>query len=172
MGPIGPVVIDTPVGFTAGDFGRAFAGSVSKVGFGRIEDDIIRVASWGAAQNFIDAARLLLVGGSVGGSGVLLAAPRVPGLKGVITLGAAGAPAFGDDGPDRIRKALETISARALLTSSENDSFAGADNVRTWSQGLTHVTARLVPGAGHAMAIYYDVRDEVLSFVKATALKD
>jgi pimeloyl-ACP methyl ester carboxylesterase len=171
MGPAGPVVIDTPVGFTADDFGRAFVGSVSKVGFHRIDDDIIRVASWGAAQNFIDAGRLLLVGGSVGGSGVLLAAPRVPGLKGVITLGAAGAPAFGGDGPERIRKALETISARALLASSENDSFAGADNVRSWSQGLTHVAARLVPGAGHAMAIYYDVRDEVLSFVRATALK-
>ena len=94
------------------------------------------------------------------------------GLRGIITLGAAGAPAFGADGPDRIRKALEAISARAFLASSENDTFDGANNVRNWSRGLTHVATRLVPGAGHAMAIYYDVRDEILSFVKATALKD
>jgi pimeloyl-ACP methyl ester carboxylesterase len=64
MGSAGPVVIDTPFGFTAQDFGQAFVSSVSKVGFHRIDDDIIRVASWGAAQNFI-GRRLLLVGCSV-----------------------------------------------------------------------------------------------------------
>jgi pimeloyl-ACP methyl ester carboxylesterase len=169
-GPSGPVVIDTPVGFTAEAFGKAFVGSASKLGFHRIDDDIIRVASWGAAQNFIDTARLLLVGGSVGGSGVLLAAPRVPGLKAVITLGAAGAPAFGDDTSDRIRKGLPSVAA-AFLASSEGDAFAGAENVRTWSQGLGHVTGRLVPGTAHAMGIYYEVREDILAFVKAKVLK-
>jgi pimeloyl-ACP methyl ester carboxylesterase len=166
----GPVVIDTPLGFSGDDFGRAFLGSVARVEFHRIDDDIIRVAGWGAAQNFIDTSRLLLVGGSVGGSGALLAAPRVSGLRGVITLGAAGAPAFGADAPDRIRKALHSVTA-ALLTSSEGDAFAGADNVRNWSQGLGHVTSRLVPGHAHAMGIYYQVREDILAFVKANVLK-
>lgn len=169
-GPAGPVVIDTPAGFSAEDFGKAFVSSVSKVGFHRIDDDIIRVASWGASQNFI-APSLILVGGSIGGSGVLLAAPRVPSLGGVITLGAAGAPAFGADGPDRIRKAMETIRAPAYLASSEGDAFAGADNVRAWTNGLPHATARLVPGTAHAMGIYYDVRTELLAFVKGKVLK-
>ena len=39
-------------------------------------------------------------------------------------------------------------------------------NVRSWSEGLSHVTPRLVPGADHAMAIYYEVRDEILAFVR------
>ena len=47
------VVIDTPVGFTAEDFGKAFMASAKRVGFNRIDDDIIRVASWGATQNSI-----------------------------------------------------------------------------------------------------------------------
>lgn len=170
MGPSGPVVINTPVGFTGDDFGKAFMSSVSKVGFHRIDDDILRVASWGAAQNFIDSGRMLLIGGSVGGSGALLAASRVPGLKAVITLGAAGAPAFGDDAADRIRKSLQSVGA-ALLASSEGDPFAGAENVRNWSQGMGHVAARLVPGSAHAMGIYYEVREEILAFVKAKVLK-
>ena len=172
MGPSGPVVIDTPVGFTGDDFGRAFMSSVTRIGFHRIDDDILRVASWGAAQNFINPSRLLLIGGSVGGSGALLAASRLPGLQGVITLGAAGAPAFGADAPTRIRKTLESLSARALLAASEGDAFDGAGNVRSWSHGLPHVAARIVTGSAHAMGIYYDVRDDVLAFVKATALKD
>jgi hypothetical protein len=89
-----------------------------------------------------------------------------------VTLGAAGAPVFGPDGPDRIRTALESLAARSLLASSEGDPFSGADNARTWSQGLPRVAARLVPGTAHAMGIYYDVRDDVLAFVKATALTD
>jgi dienelactone hydrolase len=171
VGPAGPVVIDTPLGFSGDDFGAAFMSSVSRVGFDRVDDDILRVAAWGGAQNFIDAGRILLVGSSIGGSGALLTAPRVPGLRGAITFGAAGALAF-RDGPARIRSALETISARCLLTSSEGDPFSGADNVRTWSAGLAHVSARIVPGAEHGMAIYYDLRDEVLAFVRATVLKD
>jgi pimeloyl-ACP methyl ester carboxylesterase len=166
-GPGGNLVIDTPVGFSGEDFGKAFVSSAAKVGFHRIEDDVIRVASWGAAQNFIDGRKIVLVGGSVGGSGVLLAAPRVPGLAGLLTLGAAGAPAFGADGPDRIRKALEAISAPAFLASSEGDPFSGGDNVKSWSQGLSHVTSKLVPGTAHAMGIYYDVRSDLLAFVKA-----
>ena len=170
MGAAGPVVIDTPVGFTGDDFGKAFVSSASKVGFHRIDDDILRVASWGAAQSFIDTGRLLLVGGSVGGSGSLLAASRVPGLKAVVTLGAAGAPAFGDDAPARIRQSLQSVNA-ALLTSSEGDAFAGAENVRNWSHGMGHVVTRLVPGTAHAMGIYYEVREQILAFVQAKVLK-
>ncbi|TFG51887.1 MAG: hypothetical protein E4H38_00515 [Gemmatimonadales bacterium] len=165
MGPSGPVVIDTPVGFTGEAFGSAFMASAARVGFGKIDDDILRVASWGAAQNQIDTARLLLVGSSVGGSGVLLAAPQIGGLAGVVTFGAAGAPVF-PDGPARIRRAAETVKAPFLLTSSEADPFSAAGNVRDWSQGLGHVAAKIVPGAAHAMAIYYDVRNEVLAFVR------
>jgi len=165
-GPVGPVVIETPYGFTLDAFGKAFMGSIASVGFHRIDDDIMRVAGWGAAQNFVDASRMLLVGASIGASGALLAAPRVPGLKGLITFGAAGAPAFGDDAPARIRKAVEGLSASCYLASSESDPFSGADNVRNWSNGLGHVTARLVPGKDHGMAIYYVVRDEVLQFVQ------
>jgi dienelactone hydrolase len=165
-GPDGPRVIDTPVGFTLDDFGKAFGSSIARLEFNRIDDDILRVASWGASQNYIDAGRLLLVGSSIGGSGVLLAAPRIAGLAGILTFGAAGAPAFGDDGPRRIRANLERLQAPALLTTAEADPFEGAANVRTWSDGLGHVTGRIVPGADHAMAIYYDVRDEVLAFVR------
>lgn len=164
-GPKGSVVIDTPVGFTGEAFGAAFMASAARVGFGRIDDDVLRVASWGAAQNHIDTGRLLLVGASVGGSGVLLAAPAVSGLAGIVTFGAAGAPAF-PDGPARIRAALETTRVPALLTSSEGDAFNGAGNARDWSAGLPHVQTRLVPGTAHAMAIYYEVRDPVLGFVR------
>ena len=37
-----------------------------------------------------------------------------------------------------------------------------------WGKGLSHVTAKIVPGSDHGMAIYYDVRKEVLAFVKKT----
>jgi pimeloyl-ACP methyl ester carboxylesterase len=162
----GPVVIETPQGFTLDAFGTAFKASIASVGFHRIDDDILRVAGWGAAQNYVDASRMLLIGASIGGSGALLASPRVPGLKGLITFGAAGAPAFGDDAPARIRKALEGLTASCYLASSEGDPFSGADNVRSWSAGLRHVTTRLIPGNDHGMAIYYSVRDEMLQFVK------
>jgi dipeptidyl aminopeptidase/acylaminoacyl peptidase len=75
-------------------FGKAFMSSAGKVGFSRIENDIVRVASWGANQNFIDPERLALVGASIGGSGVLLAAGSIP-VRAVVTLAAAGAPAIG-----------------------------------------------------------------------------
>ncbi len=165
-GPTGHLVIDTPLGFGLEPFGKAFMASIPKVGFSRIADDILRVAGWGAAQNYVDDSRMLLVGASIGGCGSLLAAPQVPGLKGVITVGAAGALAFGDDAPARIRKAVERLTAPCFLTSSEGDAFSGADNVRSWSAGLNHVAIRLVPGSDHAMAIYYAVRDEVLQFVR------
>ena len=168
QGPEGAVVIDTPLGFGPEAFGTAFMASAARVGFHRIDDDILRVAGWGAVQNFIDPARLVLVGGSVGGSGVLLAAPRVPGLKAVVTLGAAGAPAFGEDAPVRIRQALEGLKAKCYLASSADDPFAGAENVRTWGKGLGHVTTKIVPGAAHAMGIYYGLREPLLGFVQET----
>jgi pimeloyl-ACP methyl ester carboxylesterase len=166
VGPSGPVVVDAPEGLGRDAFGTAFVASAHRVGFARIVNDVIRVVGWGASQNFIDPERLALVGASVGGPGVLLAAPALPGLKGVATVGAAGAPAFGDDGPARIRQAVERVTAPVWLGSSEADPFEGGANVTRWSQGLPHVTARLVPGAAHAMAIYFDVRDELVSFLR------
>jgi pimeloyl-ACP methyl ester carboxylesterase len=166
VSPAGPLVIDTPVGLTMEAFGKAFMSSVGKVGFARIDDDILRVASWGVCQNFIDSSRLALVGASIGGSGVLLAAANIPSLRALATLGAAGAPAFGSAAPDRIRTALERLRAPCFLASSREDPFQGAANVNAWSRGLTHVKARIVPGAAHAMAIYFDVRDELLQFLR------
>jgi dienelactone hydrolase len=165
-GPGGLLVIDTPEGLGLEAFGAAFVSSAQRVGFGRIDNDILRVASWGASQNFIDPARLALVGGSVGGSGALLAAPAIQGVRGVATLGAAGAPAFGPDGAARIRRTIEQLIIPYFLASSTDDPFDGGANVRQWSQGLSHVTARLVPGAGHAMAIYYDVHADLLRFLR------
>ncbi len=159
-------VIDTPQGFTLDGFGTAFVASAGSIGFGRIGDDVLRVAGWGVYQNFVDAGRLVLVGASVGGPGVLLAAPRVPGLRAVVTIGAAGAPAYGDDGPARVRAAVERIATPCFLASSREDPFDGAANVTEWSRGLSHVTGCIVPGAGHAMAIYFDVSGELLAFVR------
>jgi dienelactone hydrolase len=170
MGPNGPVVVDTPEGFTVDAFGTAFMGSASRVGFDRIDNDILRVASWGAVQNFIDPQRILLVGASVGGSGCLLVGPQVRGLRGIVGFGAAGAPVFGSDASDRIRAALRAITVPCLLTTSEGDPFDGAANARNWSGGLSHVSTRIVPGAAHGMAIYYEVRDEVLAFVRTGLL--
>ncbi len=164
-GPGGPVVIDTPEGFGLEPFGAAFMSSIKALEFHRIDNDILRVAGWGAAQNFIDPGRLALVGASVGGSGVLLAAPAMQGLRAVVTFGAAGALAFGDDGSERIRRNLEALQAPALLTSSEQDPFSGADNVRNWSRDLPRVQSRLVPGDAHAMGIYYEVRQDVVKFL-------
>jgi hypothetical protein len=53
-----------------------------------------------------------------------------------------------------------------FLASADADPFEGGANVTRWSEGLAHVTSRLVPGTAHAMAIYYDVRDELLSFLR------
>ncbi len=104
--------------------------SVAKVGFPRIENDVVRVTSWGVAQNFIAGDRLALVGASIGGSAVLLAAPALPGVRVVATLGAAGALAFGPDGPDRIRTAIERAAGlRFFLASSQEDPFEGAASV-------------------------------------------
>lgn len=147
-------------------FGEAFMGSASSVGFAHIADDIVRVAAWGIYQNFIDAARVLLVGSSVGGTGVLLALPRLgENVKALVTFGAAGAPAHGPDAMDRIRANCESQRTPMLLTTSEKDPFGGADLVRTWSKGLKHVTTKIIGGADHGMAIYYDVRKPVLDFV-------
>ena len=66
-GPHGLTVIDTPRGPTFHDVVDAFVSSIGKVGFGHIADDVVRVGSWGGAQNFIDASRLVLFGASVGG---------------------------------------------------------------------------------------------------------
>jgi pimeloyl-ACP methyl ester carboxylesterase len=166
VGPKGPLVVDAPEGLGLEAFGTAFVASAQRVGFARIENDVVRVVGWGASQNFIDAGHLALVGASVGGPGVLLAASSLPGLRGVATVGAAGAPAFGADGPARVRQAVERLQIPVILTSSEDDPFEGGANVTRWSQGLRHVSTRLVPGSAHAMAIYFDVRDELVSFLR------
>ena len=143
--------------------------SASSVGFQHIADDIVRVSAWGLTQNFIESSRLLLVGSSVGGTGVLLAAPRLQEmLRGVLTFGAAGAGVHSADAMDVIRRNCQTLRMPMFLTTSERDPFDGANNARTWGQGLGHVTTRVIAGAEHGMAIYYDVRTEVLRFVRAT----
>lgn len=166
VSPGGPSVVDTPEGLTPEAFGSAFVSSVGKVGFARIDNDILRVAGWGGVQNFIDPSRMALVGASIGGSGVLLAAANLPTLRAVATLGAAGVPAFGPGASDRIRAILERLKTPCYLASSTDDPYEGGANVNAWSRGLSHVTARLSPGSGHAMAIYFDVRDELLRFLR------
>jgi len=164
--PAGPKVIDTPEGLSLDDFGKAFMSSATKVGFVHIENDVVRAASWGANQNFIDPENLALVGASIGGSGVLLAAAAFPKLSALATIGAAGAPAISSDAADRIRTNLERSKTPAFLASSKGDPFEGGANVTNWSRGLSHVTARLTSGAAHAMAIYFDVRDDLLRFLR------
>lgn len=165
QGPAGVVIAPTPADFSPGAFGAAFMAAAAQVDFPRIADDIVRVAAWGVAQNFI-SGQVLLVGGSVGGTGVLLAAPRIARLAGVVTLGAAGAPVHGSEAPAKIVASLGTGRYPALLASSEDDPFDGASNAWNWSQGLPHVATRITPGTAHAMAIYYDVRADVLAFVE------
>jgi pimeloyl-ACP methyl ester carboxylesterase len=160
------VTIDAPYGFGGEPFGTAFVSSVGKVAFGEIADDIVRVAGWGTSQNFVDASRVLLVGASVGGAGSVFAAPRVTPLKGLLTFGAAGVPAFGQDAGERARSAVASLSCPCLFASAEGDAYAGADNARAWSEAGRDATLVLVPGDAHAMAIYYDVRDRVLAFLK------
>jgi dienelactone hydrolase len=166
VGPAGPVVVDAPEGLGMEAFGTAFVASAGKVGFARIENDVLRVAGWGTSQNFIDPGRLALVGASVGAPGVLLAAPAIPGLRAVATLGGAGVPAFGPDAAARVRAAVERTSAACYFAAAESDPFEGALNVQRWSEGVTRATARVVPGSAHAMAIYFDVRDELLAFLR------
>jgi pimeloyl-ACP methyl ester carboxylesterase len=161
----GPLVIDTPEGLTLEAFGKAFMSSAGKVGFSRIDNDILRAASWGANQNFIDPNRLALVGASIGGSGVLLAGEKIPNLRAIVTIGAAGAPAIGADAGDRIRANLERTRIPCFLASSREDPFDAGGNVTAWSRNLPHVTPHLIPGSAHAMAIYYDVRDQLLRFL-------
>jgi pimeloyl-ACP methyl ester carboxylesterase len=162
----GRLIIDAPAEPGPDAFGKAFMSSAAKVGFARIEDDIVRVAGWGTSQNFIAADRLLLFGASVGGPGALLAAPRLPGTRGVVTFGAAGAQAYGEDGPARVRAAVERLKVPVLLTSARDDPFDAAANGQAWSGRRSHAGTRVVPGAAHAMAIYYDVRDDVLAFLR------
>lgn len=164
-GPRGAMVIATPRDFTFPAVVEAFTASASGVGFAHIPDDILLATSWGVLQNFVDGSRVVLLGASVGGSGVLVAAPRVPGLRAVATVGAAGAGAFGEDGPARVRAGLEALRVPAYLATSAGDVFDGATNARNWSEGLAHVRIRIVDGAAHAMGIYYDVREELLAFL-------
>jgi pimeloyl-ACP methyl ester carboxylesterase len=164
-GPAGAVVIETPHDFTFPGVVLAFTASARHAAFGHIPNDILRVTNWGVLQNFVDGARVVLVGASVGGSGVLVAAPHVPGLRAVATLGAAGAPALGEDGPERVRAAIERLQAPVYLASSAGDVFDAANHARTWSKDLPQVRTRIVDGEAHAMGIYFAVRDELLDFL-------
>ena len=163
----GARVAPSPAEPTMSAFGTAFMASATAVGFPYIADDIVRMTSWGIFQNYIDASRVMLVGASVGGTGVLLAASRLKeGLRAVLTFGAAGAPVHGADAMERIRKNCESVNVPMLLTSSAKDPFGGADLIKEWGKGLKHVGSTIIPGAEHGMAIYYDVRKEVIGFVK------
>lgn len=165
--PSGVKVADFPAGPTMDDFGTAFMGSGAKVGFPHIANDVVRVTSWAGFQNYIDASRVLLVGGSVGGTGVLLAAPHIgPGLRGVLTFAAAGAGVHGAEADAQIRKNCQSVRVPMLLTTSEQDPFDGPANARRWSAGVSGITVRVVPGGDHAMAIYYEVRKEALEFAR------
>lgn len=164
-GPKGRVLIETPHDFTFPSVVLAFTASARQAGFVHIPNDILRVANWAVLQNFVDGSRVALVGASVGGSGVLAAAPSVPGLRGAAALGAAGAQSFGDDGPKRVRSALERLRVPVFLASSSGDVFDAATNARNWAKGLGHVRTRIVEGDAHAMAIYYEVRRELVSFL-------
>ena len=150
-------------------FGEAFMGSASSVGFSHIADDIVRMTAWGIYQNFIEPGKLMLVGASVGGTGVLLAAPRLKDyLRAIVTFGAAGAPAHSADAQEKIRANCQALTIPMMLTSSQKDPFGGADHIAQWSKGLKHVESKIVSGSDHGMAIYYDVRKDVVAFVKKT----
>ncbi|MGH7586751.1 MAG: alpha/beta hydrolase family protein [Gemmatimonadales bacterium] len=164
-GPKGRVLIETPHDFTFPSVVLAFTASARQAGFSHIPNDILRVANWAVLQNFVDGSRVALVGASVGGSAILAAAPSMPGLRAAATLGAAGAQSFGDDGPKRVRTALERLRVPVFLTSSSGDVFDAATNARNWSKGLGHVRTRIVEGDAHAMAIYYEVRKELVGFL-------
>jgi len=43
--------------------------------------------------------------------------------------------------------------------------FEGAASAEALSRGLGNARARIVPGSGHAMAIYFAVRDELVGFL-------
>ena len=164
----GAKVAPTPAEPTMEAFGESFMGSASAVGFSHIADDIVRVTAWGMAQNFIDTTKVMLVGSSVGGTGVLLAAPRLPSISAILTFAAAGAPAHSADAQRRIGENCRAVKTPMLLTSSEKDPFGGADHIREWGKDLRHVDSKIVRGSDHGMAIYYDVRRDVLAFVKRT----
>jgi pimeloyl-ACP methyl ester carboxylesterase len=163
----GARVAPTPAEPTMQAFGESFMGSASSVGFSNIADDIVRVTAWGMAQNFIDGERVMLVGASVGGTGVLLALPRLAKhVRAVVTFGAAGAPAHGPEAQGKIRDNCKSNEVPMFLSSSEKDPFGGGDHIREWGKGLKHVAAQIIPGNEHGMAIYYEVRSELLAFVK------
>jgi dienelactone hydrolase len=165
----GAKVAATPAEPKMQAFGEAFMGSAASVGFMHIADDIVRVAAWGMYQNFIDPSRVMLVGASVGGTGVLLALPRLKDhVRAIVTFGAAGAPAHSSTAQHQIRENCTAHKVPMLLTSSGKDPFGGAEHIGEWGKGLKHVESKIVPGADHGMAIYYDVRKDVLSFVKKT----
>lgn len=165
----GANVAPSPAEPTMQAFGEAFMGSASSAGFAHIADDIVRVAAWGIFQNFIDPKRVMLIGASVGGTGVLLAAPRLEEhVRAIVTFGAAGAPAHSVNAQQQIREHCKALGIPMLLASSEKDPFGGADHIREWGKGLKHVMPKVIPGSDHGMAIYYDVRRDVLAFVKKT----
>ena len=73
---------------------------------------------------------------------------------------------LGPDGPARVRAAVERLKVPVHLASSREDPFDGAANAAAWSQGCSHVTTTVIPGAAHAMGIYFDVRDQVLDVIR------
>ena len=166
MGPVGQVVIDSPAGFTLTDSRDAFLSSAARVRFEHVPDDILRATCWGVRQCFVDSGRVLLVGASVGGAGALLVSPRITGLRGVLTLGAAGGHVLRPDGDAQIRSAVQANTAPYFIAASREDPFGAADALKTWCAELSNVTTCLPSGSGHGMTIYFDIRQELLAFAR------
>jgi hypothetical protein len=53
---------------------------------------------------------------------------------------------------------------------NEEDAFEGAANAEAWTRGLSHARSHIVPGSGHAMAIYFAVRDGLVAFLRDALL--
>ena len=170
VSPKGPLVIDTPEGVTLEAFGAAFVSSAGKVGFSRITTTFSGSSAGACSRTSSTARRLLLLGASVGGSGVLLAAPDIPGVRGRRHAGRGAARRRSPTtAPARIRAAVERLRRRFTSRPPGTTRSTAPGTSAAWSQGLAPARTRIVPGAGHAMAIYFDVRDELLEFLR-TAL--
>ena len=166
VGPGGPVVVDAPEGLGLEAFGTAFMASAQRVEFARIENDVLASSAGGPPRtsSIRDGSRWSARASAV--PACCWPRPRSracapsrrwarPGLRRSAATGPLAFAAPSSGFARRCSSARPTaIHSRAPRT------------VARWSDGLAHVTTRLVPGAGHAMAIYFEVRDELLTFLR------